>query len=88
MSKFVYYFQIKEQAIFLQRKKEEEKQSPFYKTGWYGMNTTISNIRSLVANFPFLKFSWVRRTCNSAAHVTARLALRLSVREISLVVLL
>ena len=52
------------------------------------MNTIISNISSLAADFPFFKFSWVRRTCNSAAHVTARLALRLSVREISLVVLL
>ena len=41
----------------------------------WSMNTIISNISSLAADFPFFKFSWVRRTCNSAAHVTALLDL-------------
>ena len=41
----------------------------------WSMNTIISNISSLAANFPDFKFSWVQRTCNSAAHVTALLDL-------------
>ena len=35
----------------------------------------ICNIRSLAVAFDFVNFCWVRRSCNSAAHVAAKFAL-------------
>ena len=41
----------------------------------WSISTIISNIHCLSVGLPSVKFCWVMRQCNSAAHVVARFAL-------------
>ena len=41
----------------------------------WSISTFINNIRGLALSFSSVKFSWVRRTDNSAAHEVAKFAL-------------
>ena len=49
--------------------------NPDFPSDWLTHNI-ICNVRSLVVAFDFVKFCWVQRTCNSAAHVAAKFALK------------
>ncbi|KAK9983012.1 hypothetical protein SO802_032537 [Lithocarpus litseifolius] len=51
--------------------------SPDFVPVW-SISTIVSNIISLLPCFVSYKFRWVRRSCNSAAHSAARLALNSS----------
>ena len=48
--------------------------NPDLSPDWLTHNV-ICNIRSLAVAFDFVNFCWVRRSCNSAAHVAAKFAL-------------
>ena len=41
----------------------------------WSISTYISNILSLSSAFPSVRFCWVRRLCNSAAHAVAKFSL-------------
>lgn len=41
----------------------------------WSISTYISNIQSLSSTFPFVRFCWVRRLCNFAAHAVAKFSL-------------
>lgn len=41
----------------------------------WSISTYISNILSLSSAFPSVRFCWVRRLCNSAAHAAAKFSL-------------